>query len=113
MVRTGADFNGDGQEDLATVLAHVLNPDRAGVFVFLSSSGKPMATKIDEYTFASEEYMLVPVKKGCYKSETRKVCLRHDGILRTEIEYGWGTLYWLHGENWKRMGITRGEFPGL
>ena len=98
MTKVEADFNGDGKPDQAVVLLHKEDTNRAGVFVFSNGATKASSIKkLGEYQFSEGEFMLSAVNKGCYRSEKRTVCLRYSGVLRTEIEYGWGTLYWQGG----------------
>ena len=114
MMEVRADFNGDGRADRAFVLAKQTDPHRAAVFVFVSGKDKaPRSEKLDEYPFSSGEFALTSVRKGCYRSAIKKVCLSASGLLRYEIEYGIGTLYWRERGTWKRMPIARGEFAGL
>lgn len=114
MVRAEGNFDGDGEKDQAAVLVHVGRSDRAAVFVFLSKGNAPQEPKkLDEYRFSSGEFMLSAVRKGCYKGQKRTLCLSNDGLLRSEIEFGWGTLYWLEGKSWRQTNLSRGEFEGL
>jgi len=114
MTKAEADFNGDGRTDQAVVLLHKENANRAGVFVFSNgATNGSSAAKLGEYKFSAGEFMLSVVSKGCYRSEKRTVCLRYSGLQRTEIEYGWGTLYWQEGGKWREVQFTRGEFAGL
>lgn len=114
MVKAQADFNGDGQTDVARVLMWRADPNRAGVFVFLAQADKPpQVVKLEEYKFSDGEFMLSTVRKGCYRSPERTVCLKNPGLLRSEIEYGWSTLYWLEDDKWVHVSFARGEFNGL
>lgn len=114
MTKVEADFNGDGKPDQAVVLLHKEDTNRAGVFVFSNGATKASSIKkLGEYQFSEGEFMLSAVNKGCYRSEKRTVCLRYSGVLRTEIEYGWGTLYWQEGGKWREVQFARGEFAGL
>ncbi len=114
MTKVEADFNGDGKPDQAVVLRHKDDANRAGVFVFSNgATNASSAKKLGEYTFSAGEFMLSAVSKGCYRSEKRTVCLRYSGLQRTEIEYGWGTLYWQKGGKWREIQFARGEFAGL
>lgn len=114
MTKVAADFNGDGESDTAAVLVYEQDANRAGVFVFSTNATQsPSAEKLDEYPFSNGEFMLSVVNKGCYHSEKRSVCLAGSGLLRTEIEYGWGTLYWQESGKWQKIHFTRGEFEGL
>ena len=113
MTKAEADFNGDGKPDQAVVLLHKEDANRAGVFVFSAGTSGSWVKKLGEYKFSAGEFMLSAASKGCYRSEKRTVCLRYSGLQRTEIEYGWGTLYWQEGGKWREIQFTRGEFAGL
>jgi len=114
MVKAQADFNGDGKADIARILIKRAAPNSAGVFVFLANADQPPITEmLEEYKFSDGEFMLSAVKKGCYSSSQRTVCLNNSGLVRSEIEYGWSTLYWLDSGEWKHIKLSRGEFNGL
>jgi hypothetical protein len=114
MVKAEADFNGDGQTDIARVLIRRSSPSDAGLFAFLARADKPPeAVKLDEYRFTDGEFMLSAVRKGCFRGLKKTVCLGNAGLLRSEIEYGWSTLYWMEGSAWRHISFARGEFKGL
>ena len=114
MVRARGDFDGDGKQDIARVLVRRDAPEKMGVFVFLADARPPAeAEQLDKFPLGSGEYMLYTVRKGCYRSPQRTICLNSAGLMRSEIEYGWGTLYWMKNGKWMRTTLARGEFEGL
>ena len=114
MLRAEADFDGDGRLDQAAVLLRKSDSNEAGVFVFLSGNGSATpAEQVDGYQLTTGEFQLSVVKPGCYRSETTTVCLGNAGLMRSEIEYGWGTLCWLQNGKWRQLRLTRGEYDGL
>jgi hypothetical protein len=112
------DFNGDGKIDHAQLLARSNEPYTRGVFVFLMlSNGQQTIHKLLACPTAQAcaDYALSVVRKGCYQEEQSgiRVCLRHEGIVFSEIEFGYGTLYWLDRGKWRDLKFTRGSLSNF
>ena len=110
------DFDGNGMTDRAIVLVADRGEPLA-LFVFLKSrDGKWRDFKVEERSTQLGEYHITVVPKGCYHSEetgARVVCLKHDGLAYTELEYGGGRLHWFDGKRWRELLYTRRMFKEL
>ena len=113
MTHVEADFNGDGKIDHARMLLHK-RTNGVGLFVFLDDVNGPEKTvKLEEHPPEKGEFMLSLVREGCYKSERQVVCLKDPGLKYSEIEYGFGSLYWFESGKWHHAEFYQGEFDGL
>ncbi len=101
-----ADFNGDGVNDHALILFQK-NSKLVGMFVVLSNTSehhclKPI--KINKNPmFQSGEYYIRGLKPGKYMTPNGILNIEYWGIIREEIEFGWGTMFWFHNHKWMEI----------
>lgn len=113
----GIDFNGDGISDKIITLICKKNKNIFGLFVYYGEKSDPQ--KINKNPIPTIEYHLYPVKAGTYylprytktgtpiTNHTQTLELKYGGFIRQEIEYGFGTIYWLTKKGWKHAFSTR------
>jgi len=100
------DFDGDGRIDHARILIRKSDPISRDLFVFLiRANGLSTSVKLNECSAGCADFVLSVAPSGCYREEMSgvRVCLRHQGLVHIEAEYGTGTLYWLEQGKWRSL----------
>jgi hypothetical protein len=104
------DFNGDGRIDHARILIRKSDRNSLALFVFMThANGQQASVKLHECPTGCGDFVVSIVPSGCYHEEMSgaRVCLRHQGLVHIEAEYGFGTLYWLEQGNWRSLSFAQ------
>ena len=112
------DFNGDGRRDHARMLVRTTAPGGRAIFVFLGQdSGQPTSEKLLTCPAATQcaDHVLAIAHAGCYREtmSNTPVCLPHDGLVLSEIEFGFGTLFWLEHAVWRHLAFGQGSLQAM
>jgi hypothetical protein len=112
-----ADFNGDNLNDHALVL-YKKNSELAGIFIYLSNKSKHTLSKLIQINVNpiynnSGNYFITELIPGKYKTPEGILNIKHSGIIREELEFGWRTMFWLNNDKWIEMNFARGDISKI
>lgn len=109
-----ADFNNDGLLDTALFLIKK-DSQLLDVFIFLENTSKNIVPKkMNKKSWGSEmEYTLSLMEPGKYVTTKGIINFKNWCLIRQEIEFGFGEIYWFNGQEWKNMYFSRGDIHKL
>ena len=105
-----ADFNDDGLLDTALFLIQK-DSQLLDLFIFFENTSKNIVPqKINKESWGGEmEYTLSLMEPGKYVTTKGIINFKNLWLMREEIEFGFGEIYWFNGKKWKNMSFARGD----